>query len=238
MFFILQYFSAKGELRQYNKQSSVINNRKFLYKDPSYDNACNVRRYNALGDLITEIVYKKMEGLNLIKINLSPKDPNTTFVFATKRDFSNSKKLLILIHGAGGTRAGQWSRKLLIFHSLTKGSQLPYIEQAIQLGYDILVMNTNDNKRKSKDIAGSSTPQEHASTVWDKFITSANNIGPVVIVAHSYGGDVTLSLARRKNNFKNLIKRVAFTDSVHSFKEPAVNLALLDVFKPVSLLDR
>lgn len=106
--------------------------------------------------------------------------------------------------------------------------------------FDVLVMNTNDNYREAQGnwipIMGSSSPQEHASTVWDRFITPAKNLGPVAIVAHSYGGVVTLDLAERKTNFSSIVRRVAFTDSVHSFETPSSNMKLLHIFRPVGFV--
>lgn len=68
----------------------------------------------------------------------------TSFIYASV-DFFENEKLLILIHGSGVVRAGQWSRRLIINDSLSTGSQIPYIERARELGYAVLVLNTNDS---------------------------------------------------------------------------------------------
>lgn len=34
-----------------------------------------------------------------------------TFIFASKDIFENKEKLLVLIHGSGVVRAGQWARR-------------------------------------------------------------------------------------------------------------------------------
>lgn len=77
-------------------------------------------------------------------------------------------QLLVLMHGSGVVRAGQWARRytkivflifldrltkiLLIFRliineNLDTGTQLPFIERAIKEGYAVIVTNTNDNFR-------------------------------------------------------------------------------------------
>lgn len=217
-----------------------MTNKTYVYNNRKYDKKCNELRYDRLGALMTEEIYNRMKQAGLKKVYLNPNDLFSPFVFATRTNFSNSLKVLILIHGNGETRAGQWSRRLIINHSLNKGSQLPYIKQAKQSGWDILVMNTNDRHRyyngRWNQITGSATPEQHASYVWNAFITPARNLGPVSIVAHSYGGVVTLELARSKPNFHLIVNKVAFTDSIHSFINPSANYNLLRIFKPVCVL--
>jgi hypothetical protein len=41
--------------------------------------------------------------------------------------------------------------RLIINDSLDTGSQLPYIREAKELGYNVLVLNTNDNQGVSSD---------------------------------------------------------------------------------------
>lgn len=52
--------------------------------------------------------------------------------------------MLVLIHGSGAVRAGQWSRRLCINKSLRSGSQMSYINRARELGWGVVVMNTNE----------------------------------------------------------------------------------------------
>lgn len=53
---------------------------------------------------------------------------------------------MLLIHGAGPVRAGQWTRKLIINENLDTGSQLPYIRRAMKAGYGVIVCNPNLNQ--------------------------------------------------------------------------------------------
>lgn len=171
----------------------------------SPEHAINQKHYEALGDVITEHIYELLEKNGLHKIYLPTNVPESdaTFVFATKRDLKDVKKLLILIHGSGVVRAGQWARRLIINQSLNHGTQLPYINRARDSGYDVLVLNTNDNERNGQDIPGHSSPSEHAVTVWSEMIASAN-IKAIAIVAHSYGGVVTMDLVRDCECFSSI----------------------------------
>lgn len=175
--------------------------------DVSNNPTYNQQRYEALGEVITEHVYQLLIDTGLHKINVE----TGSFIFASKPDVSQSKKLVILIHGSGVVRAGQWSRSLIINHSLDHGTQIPYIKRAMALGYDVLVTNTNLHLKNS------ASPTMHARLVWKQTLDSMRNVQSFAIVAHSYGGIVTLDLA--KENAKVFLDKcfaIGFTDSVHS----------------------
>lgn len=77
-----------------------------------------------------------------------------SFVFLSS-NFHTAENLVILIHGSGVVRAGQWARSLIINDSLETGSQLPYIRNCLKMNYAVLVMNTNNNNFvDSKGIKG------------------------------------------------------------------------------------
>ena len=89
-------------------------------------------------------------------------------------NLQSAEYLLIIIHGMGVVRAGQWSRKyshkdflfvltiflvtlrLIINENLHIGSQLDYIQRALGQDYSVLVTNTNQNiDESSSSIPGS-----------------------------------------------------------------------------------
>ncbi len=80
---------------------------------------------------------------------------------------------MILIHGSGVVRAGQWARRLIINEDLDKGTQLPYVSKAKEMGCGVVVLNTNYNKKDGEVIKGSARPSEHAITVWESFIKNS-----------------------------------------------------------------
>uniref|UniRef100_A0A915E7R3 Arb2 domain-containing protein n=1 Tax=Ditylenchus dipsaci TaxID=166011 RepID=A0A915E7R3_9BILA len=112
----------------------------------------NQQDYENLGEWVGEAIYEKMtqEPYNLQKMYLKEEGLNDvkaeslSFVFASP-DLKQATHLVVLIHGTGVVRAGQWSRKLIINESLEVGSQLPYIRKCQLRGWSVLVMNTNDN---------------------------------------------------------------------------------------------
>lgn len=212
------------ELRHFDYEYSSISFTEeiFKFEDTTYTSSCNTQRYNKLCEIMTEDVYGWLLNKGLTRKPLD--SDRKSFIWMSE---NSSDKLLILIHGAGDVRAGQWSRKLIIYKSVYFGSQWLYVEKAIDSGFDVLVTNGNENP--------SVRPETHANYVWKQYVTPSKTWKQVTIVAHSYGGVVTVNLAKNNANFQTLVKRVVFLDSVHKFnvndKGDARALAIL---KPVS----
>ncbi|XP_078313435.1 cotranscriptional regulator ARB2A homolog isoform X1 [Crassostrea virginica] len=225
------YFNEEGKLRHLETDEPF----NFVVKpdNPKF----NQKRYEALGNIITEHVYKLLEDRHLKKINIpveaDPDEP--TCFFYMSEDALDKEKLLILIHGNGVVRAGQWARRLIINDCLDSGTQLPFIDWGIKEGYGVIVANTNYNTandtKDGEEIRGSSSPEEHMKTVWQSFVqkSKASYIG---IVAHSYGGVVTLDLAiDHIDEFRDRVFAVALTDSVHSFSHQYADDSVIDFYR-------
>lgn len=235
---LIFFIAEAGQLRQIDPENNSLTERPYEFEFSSKPSE-NQARYEAIGEIITEEVYKMLLDLGLHKIYVpSPESPDSSFVFGTKTNFKNTKKLLFLIHGSGVVRAGQWSRSLIINHSIDHGTQIPYIKKAIELGYDVLVTNTNHNYRveNKKRIAleGNSSPEAHIISVWDQLIAPVfDTIESFAVVAHSYGGVVTLEMAGNyPDEFLSKCFAVGFTDSVHY--SGGLDRELLQWFRQVS----
>ncbi|XP_062830303.1 cotranscriptional regulator ARB2A isoform X3 [Anolis carolinensis] len=114
-------FNEKGQLRHIKTgEPFVFNYREDLHR-------WNQKRYEALGEVDA--------------VESEPK----SFIFMTEDAMTNPDKLMVLIHGSGVVRAGQWARRLIINEDLDSGTQIPYIKRAIEEGYGVIVLNPNEN---------------------------------------------------------------------------------------------
>lgn len=223
-------FNSEGKLRKLN-ETGELSDVPFQFNVSDNHRECQ-QHYEELGEAITEHVYKLLEKEALIKlpVPIDGTPESSTFIFVSK-DYDKKEKLVVLIHGSGVVRAGQWARSLIINDSIETGTQIPYIRKAVAKNYGVIIMNSNDNTRGDIEISNSSTPEKHAFYVWNNYImkTKAKNIA---FIAHSYGGVVTLDLAERcSKEFEEHVKAVAFTDSVHSFSNYKVTPFLKEVAK-------
>lgn len=156
--------------------------------------------------------------MHQLNIPLDAKDnTETSFIFSTQKELDRPKKLLVLIHGSGVVRAGQWARSLIINHSVESGTQVPYLNEGKARGFEVISLNTNENYgADGEKLLHSENPVAHARYVWENVVMKANP-ETVTIVAHSYGGHVTMWLARKYPEFfKEKVVAVAFTDSVEN----------------------
>ncbi|XP_062830306.1 cotranscriptional regulator ARB2A isoform X6 [Anolis carolinensis] len=206
-------FNEKGQLRHIKTgEPFVFNYREDLHR-------WNQKRYEALGEIITKYVYELLEEECHLKKVLVPVDAvesePKSFIFMTEDAMTNPDKLMVLIHGSGVVRAGQWARRLIINEDLDSGTQIPYIKRAIE---------------------ENGSPEEHAIYVWDHFISqsAAEN---VFFVAHSYGGLAFVELMiQREAEVKNKVTAVALTDSVHNVWHQEAGKTIREWMREVSLI--
>ncbi|XP_063683309.1 FAM172 family protein homolog CG10038-like [Bolinopsis microptera] len=194
----------------------------------SDDHSDNQSRYEQIGDAVTEYIYTVMEekyGLRRIHIpiGIEEADPSS-FVFVSNEFQSSANKKLVLINGSGAVKAGQWARSIIMNDNLYPGSMLPYIQWAADNEFDVLALNTNEC---GYEMNGSRTPFEHAQTVWDDMISGVLEKS-VFIVTHSFGGVVVQKLIKNNSNFKDIVSKIAFTDSVHMGKIPCDSIPCIN----------
>lgn len=67
-----------------------------------------------------------------MQVDATESEPKS-FIFMSEDALTNPDKLLVLIHGNGVVRAGQWARRLIINEDLDSGTQIPYIKRAIEV---------------------------------------------------------------------------------------------------------
>lgn len=176
------------------------------------DHDYNQKNYEEIGEIITDLIFGLLQSdpMNLVKIDI-----NDSFAFVSQ-DFHSNDKLMIFIHGSGVVRAGQWARKLIINNDLNLGTLIPDVLMAKSRGFGILVTNTNDNFRNGKPIKGCENAINAGLTTWQKLIQDSHH-QKIAILAHSYGGNVSLKLAENYHqDFQDRVFAVFLTDSAHS----------------------
>ncbi|XP_031553672.1 cotranscriptional regulator FAM172A-like, partial [Actinia tenebrosa] len=184
------------------------------------DESKNQERYVKLGEAVKNYVHDVCLSGNLklskiaIPVDAGKKEPQGFYFISEYALYF--KKLIILMHGGGAVRAGQWSRSLIINENLESGTMMPYIEKALEEGFGVILTNGNHNMDSNdRPIQGSESAQDHFVYVWNKFIKDAK-AEHIVIVAHSLGGEVVLHGLREIDEARRRINAVAFTHSTHT----------------------
>uniref|UniRef100_A0A1L8DAM3 Arb2 domain-containing protein n=1 Tax=Nyssomyia neivai TaxID=330878 RepID=A0A1L8DAM3_9DIPT len=213
-------FNDEGQLRQLD-EDGVLTDKPFEFK-VFPDQQSNQNRYEDIGEAVTDYIYDLLEkkGFVRLPVPIDSTPEKGTFVFSTAKDLVNVEKLFIIFHGSGVVRAGQWSRSLIINHSMEAGSQFPYIEEAQKMGFDVLLMNTNDIYRNG-ELIENWEPYDNAEYVFEKYVVNTK-AKTVSMVAHSYGGQILVLLSKQfKDFFIEKVHAVGMTDSTNvGFKGP------------------
>ncbi|EDO34299.1 predicted protein, partial [Nematostella vectensis] len=250
------HFNERGQLR------SIQTGEPFMFEVKPGDRQYNQNHYEALGEVITDHVYKLLEekaGLKRVYVPIDPRENESVGFIFMSEDALRAEKLMILIHGSGVVRAGQWARSLIINDCLESGTMLSYIARARKEGYGVLVTNGNENtsvkkgkmqrirkegakegtatttsKEREQEIScklvRNESPESHFDYVWNTFISKAA-ASSIVIVAHSYGGVVVVHGMKRCPGAMSRVKAVAFTDSVHTLHHQGADNTLRDWFQ-------
>ncbi|KAG9297967.1 hypothetical protein G9A89_018795 [Geosiphon pyriformis] len=212
-------YNENGELRH------IETDERFIFYVKPDDFHYNQSHYEALEAVGKYIEEQLVSSYKLIKkdIPLDSTQPKSRIYCSD--DYDTCSTLLLLMQGSGVVRPGQWARQVVINESLELGSMFPYIKKARELGWGVLIFNPNENFGDvikdgeivdQRPIKGSESPLQHTLYVWDNFIRSVKS-DHILMVSHSFGGiSTTALLDRREKEFKSLVKRVAFTDTVHS----------------------
>jgi len=112
-------FNNCGQLRKIDQSTGTPGKDPFEFTVLPHNQHFNQRHYEALGEVVTNHVYKLLETRgNLKKHFLKCKDEGEgdsnkleSFVFVSDDLTTNTEKVMILIHGSGVVRAGQWTRR-------------------------------------------------------------------------------------------------------------------------------
>lgn len=229
------------KFNEFGQLQHITTGAPFNFNEKENDHIFNQKRYEAIGELVTDYVYNLLTeaGLKKLSLPLDADESEPTTVIFHSPDAFTSERLVILIHGTGVVRAGQWARRLIINDNLNTGTQLPFIKRAIGLGYGVLVLNTNDNNREINGvihkIRGSETPEDHANYVWKNLILSKAAAKYIAMVAHSYGGIVAVNMCKSfPESFQERVIAIAFTDSPHSLVAQDVPQPLIEWLRKVS----
>ncbi|XP_061623210.1 cotranscriptional regulator FAM172A homolog isoform X3 [Phyllopteryx taeniolatus] len=148
-------FLQGGQLRHMKTgEPFIFNAREDLHR-------WNQKRYEALGEIVTQYVYELLEKkCNMTKailpVDATVNEPSS-FIYLSPNALSNPSKLLVLIQGSGVVRAGQWARRLIINQDLDSGTQIPFIAKAMEEGYSVIVLNPNENYLEVEKLSKSST---------------------------------------------------------------------------------
>lgn len=124
--------------------------------------------------------------------------------FATPGLADRAAPVLVLITGdVPGGDAGTWSRRLCINDTTKTGAMFEYIARAQAKGWSVVV----------PDVNGSPCPHAHMSALWAQLL-KGSKMTKLLIVGHSYGGPVGISLLKSAPDACERLGAIVTTDGM------------------------
>ena len=124
--------------------------------------------------------------------------------YATPGFNKRAAPVLVLLCGdVPGGDAGTWSRRLVINDSTRAGAMFEQIFSAQQRGWSVVVPDHN----------GADAPHQHMQQLWQKLLRPSS-FTKLLMVGHSYGGPVGLSLFKSEPEACDRLGAVVTTDGM------------------------
>eukprot|EP01127_Copromyxa_protea_P023037 TRINITY_DN8524_c0_g1_i1.p1 TRINITY_DN8524_c0_g1~~TRINITY_DN8524_c0_g1_i1.p1 ORF type:complete len:313 (+),score=55.32 TRINITY_DN8524_c0_g1_i1:42-980(+) len=145
--------------------------------------------------------------------------------FFCSKDWKTKKQMVLLIQASGKERAGVWSRKLLLSHSIDHGSMLAYVDAIKAHGCSVIIANPNLDNKNSQSL-------EHLVEIYDKYICDSG-VESLAILGFGSGGKACVNLLQERLSIMNILKAVAFVHSLHTI-DPNTAPEVVDFLKKSS----
>lgn len=128
----------------------------------------------------------------------------STHVVYTSKNWTISEKLLVFVCSSRHLSPGVWSRSALLKYGLEYGSMLPYLQQAQDNGFGIVMIHSVGSEMDSV-----------MQSIWQDYIfpTAAHKIN---FITYGYGGVLMLSLLQSNlRDIKARLGGICFIESSH-----------------------
>jgi len=167
-----------------------------------------------LGNLATSVQDKLINEFHLqsIKIPDDSDDEQAVSSILVSANWQEAKRALLIIQNAVGSVLGVFSRSVCMDQGLDRGSMIPYVREALDLGYAVIILRPNLNSvmvgTEKIYIRGSENPDAHCMFVWEHIISHLENLQEIVLLGYGNGAalckDLFLrAMVRTKENTKD-----------------------------------
>jgi len=144
---------------------------------PSTTSSCTDEDYQSVVESLSTYIKEYLQArFDLVQhwIPAGEEDTPAKCDVLLSRNWETAPKLLVVLQNHVGSQLGMWSRSTCVAKGLRAGSMLPFLEQAHQGGYAVIVCNPNLNSvvmdGKKLAVSASAFPEEHALYVYETFV--------------------------------------------------------------------
>lgn len=159
-----------------------------------------------LQELTRYVENKIMADYGFVSIQIPEDEDPSTSILASP-NWMSASKLLIIVQNAYGSQLGIFSRSICFDKGISKGTWLPYIERALSVGYDVLILRPNTNSvvvetpgesPRKVPIKGSESPEIHVLNVWENVVSRAEALTHIALLSYGNGASLCKDLFLRE----------------------------------------
>lgn len=128
--------------------------------------------------------------------------PQTSIL--ASRNWKSCTKMLMIIQNQSHSCIGIFSRSTLMRDGVSKGTVLPYLQRALDMGYGVLLLRPNTNSvidesdGSKHPIVGSESPEIHALYVLENIVTQAENVAHIALFGYGNGASLCKDILLRQ----------------------------------------
>ncbi|KAJ1395882.1 hypothetical protein B484DRAFT_407484 [Ochromonadaceae sp. CCMP2298] len=154
-----------------------------------------------LAELVRYVEVKIIQDFNFVSIQIPEDEESSTTVLASP-NWMNATKILMIVQNSYGSQLGIFSRSICFDQGISKGTWLPYIHQAHEAGYAVLLLRPNTNSvtvgASKMPIKGSESPEIHALNVWENIVQQAESAKHIALLGYGNGASLCKDIYLRE----------------------------------------
>jgi hypothetical protein len=117
-------------------------------------------------------------------------------------NWQTATRAVLIIQNAVGSVLGVFSRSVCLDQGLERGSMIPYVRDALGLGYAVIILRPNLNSvmvgAEKRYIRGSENPEAHCHFIWENIIAPLENLKEIVLLGYGNGSTLCKDLFLRQ----------------------------------------
>lgn len=170
-----------------------------------------------LGNLTSDVQGKLMNEFHFSSIRIpdDSDDEEAVSSILVSANWQTATRAVLIIQNAVGSVLGVFSRSVCLDQGLERGSMIPYVRDALGLGYAVIILRPNLNSvmvgSEKRYIRGSENPEAHCHFIWENIIAPLENLQEIVLLGYGNGAALCKDLflrqmVRTKENDKDTNK--------------------------------
>lgn len=135
-------------------------------------------------------------------------------------EWTSKKDLLVMCINQSGGQLGIFSRSMCFDGGLNKGTVIPYVKRALEVGYGVIILRPNTNTVTDKSgnkipILGSESPELHALCAWQEITSRSEAAERVMLFGYGNGAALCHEIFLKAYQTTNIVSSIVTVEASH-----------------------